>query len=64
MDILLQEFIEYLKFKLKINNINYMDFVIHFLNTFTAVLSVFLTNFLVRFFFVTTSYSNFNNDLP
>ena len=38
--------------------------IILFLCTFTAVLNVFLTNFLVRFFFVTTSYSYFNNVFP
>ena len=38
--------------------------IILFHCTFTAVLNVFLTNFLVRFFFVTTSYSYFNNVFP
>ena len=48
----------YLKFKLKVNIINYMAFIIiPFLNTFTAVLSVFLVTFLVRFFFVATATS-------
>ena len=41
-----------------------MAFIVSFLITFTAVLSVFWTNFLVRFFFVTTSYSCFNNIFP
>ena len=40
MDILLQKFARYLKFKLKVNIINYMAFIIiPFLSTFTAVLS-------------------------
>ena len=39
-------------------------FIISFLSTFTAVLSVFFNNFLVRFFIDTTSYSDFKNDLP
>ena len=42
-----------------------MVIIVSFLDTFTAVLSVFWTNFLVSFFFfVSTSYSDFNNDLP
>ena len=62
----LLEAVQYLKFKLKINNINYMVIIVILsLNTFTAVLSVFSNNFLISFFvFVSTSYSDFNNDLP
>ena len=65
MDILFRKFARYLKFKLKVNIINYMAFIIiPFLNTFTAVLSVFLNTFLFRFLvFVNRICSFFNNVL-